>query len=456
MLASAGNKGGLGLFNEAKKSVMADVIKEKLYSFGVIPQGLLEHEIFSRYEPKFEWLLTFFQEIKPLLPTLCLEAHEVWPLVALMGMEDALQELLAADPRKLDVKGRDALVFLAIGEHTEIFKRWVVKHHPDFVWQKHSRLMSDVALVYGKRARLDFLINTYDFQLWRPEFPHTGLSALYGVLRCGYNDLFWQVLEALKNTAVDLNAVSCLPVIAAEHKQWKLCNDLIRNEFPLTENDKAMLVFYAARDSKTRFLTLIRRYKEIDFRQFNINGNNVYTYACEGGNIDVVDHLLAEGWFNEVAPDFKISRATGFQVAVQYGQLALAQHLLSKFGDAVINQQDKQRRDVFDYVAMSGNWDYFQDLAKKYRHPGWVPCIRGQEVSFLSTERTSPLNGALRHGHVYFAQRYILQYGAKALEDKTTAEHDANQSGNPVMCSWLSAQTKVTDKEETKILSKLC
>jgi len=204
---------------DTQEPAKSAVTKEMLYGFGVIPAGLLDHEIFTRYRPQFDVLYALFQRIKPLLSTLRLDAQQVWPLVALMGMEEALDELLKANPNAVDNTGRDALVYLTIGGHQEILKKRLGPPGSHFDWRRYSRLIDDAVLVYGDQSMLNFLMQTYGFGLWRSEDPKTGLPALYGLVSCGFAAHFWGLVEVLgQSGVVDLHEVKCLPVLAAKNK----------------------------------------------------------------------------------------------------------------------------------------------------------------------------------------------------------------------------------------------
>ncbi len=419
-----------------------DLLKKKLYSTGIIPLGLLEHEIFKAFEPNLAWLCEFFHQRKFVLSQIHLDDKLAWPLMALMGMDDAIEALFAKDPKGPegragqtgptceDRNGFSPLFYFAMGGHKEAFQRWVEKYYPDFSHEKYPNLLSAVLPICADENILTFLMETYGYTLCCPQSESSAWAALYAMTEYGHENFFYVIADVLAELEVDFDEAECVPLMAVKNKHWDLADTLMANGFELSEEQQAQLACYAARDDHQRFLTLLEQLPHIDFSQFNFEGNNVYTLACEGGNLETVQYIVQKRWFSESKPDFTVSRATGTLIAAQYGHMKLLEYFFKECG-ADVNQRDANNRDLMDYAAMHGDWFKFQYLVKAYRPSDWVPAPPNNK------DEKSPLNYAISAGLIYFVQQFILMYGIDYLDNQPRLLIEKEVESNPVMDSLL-------------------
>ena len=258
-------------------------IKSKVYSFGVVPYGLLGAEIFKRYKPNFQALCDFFVRAKRILPTINFDNHLEWPLAALMNMNEALEELLEDDPMATDDRGLRAIDYIVMSGDVEFLKRWVGKHVPDFSWEEEGVELLVFAMNCGNDEMVKFLMPYgKSFFSMLPESPESDESGLHEVIICGFEVLFWELVDG----GADLHRGASFPLTAAKYRRWGIYDKLIARGIELSEEDRAKVVCYAARDDHQRFRRLLETCEDVDFSDFCFEDGTVYSLACEEGQIE--------------------------------------------------------------------------------------------------------------------------------------------------------------------------
>jgi len=155
--------------------------------------------------------------------------------------------------------------------------------------------------------------------------------------------------------------------------------------------------------------------------------------ACESGNIEIVDFILTQDWFNKIDPHFP---ATGAQIAAEFGHIELIQYFFSKFGDQVF-QRYESGKDIWCCAAKHGDWNKFLLLVNTYHQ--FFPATYGPD-------KDSPLGFALSEGRLYFAQQFVLKYGPENLGDN---EYSAAMcSINSAAGDWLKVKWTNTKMQQ--------
>lgn len=420
--------------------VRDDLVKKSdAYSYGVIPFGLLEASIFKSYKPNLAWLCDFFQSRPGLVSTLHLDYQLEWPLVALLGMEEALEDLLEHNPQEKDANGLDALDYLAMGGHAKLFQRWIQKHYPVLTWQDRLDLLR-LAIEWGHEELIQLLREQYHYPLhWQEEgVPH---SAFIWVLSSCDKSLLEKLYEEFPEIDENPYQYGCLPVLAARVKQWEYCDGLIELEYELSESEKRQLVCYAARDDHQRFVTLLAACEGVNGLNLKCKDGSAYALACKGGQIQTVDYLLdnnlASSRGSAAEPDDP--SCGGMFFASGAGQVATVRHLREKFGHDR-NWWVKSYQKMLVEAAGHGNWGKYLVLLDM--------CL----VSVSATRHCLPetlrnaivwdFHSAVRDGHLYFAQQFIRTFGdclrghagEVCLRDAETASDSA------IMRRWAKEQ----------------
>jgi hypothetical protein len=427
-----------------------DLLKKKIYSYGVVPANMMDADIFTRYRPAYKVVHDVFNRAPYVFGEIHLDYKVEWPLVALMGLEfDALQEVLGDDPTRTDESGFNVLCFLAAGNHVELFKRCIKAYFPDFSNEDIRPFIT--AIVAGSEDVVRFLVDEYDFVLLPPDLkadsPESETTELHGILRTGMKSLFWMLVES----GADLHDGLSFPVAAAKHKHWDVCDQLLARakefKIELSQEQKAALVCYAARDNHERFLKQLEECKDFDFSQFTIDDENVYTFACQGGQIKTVDFIVLKGWFAVAFPEDYRGKQ-GIHIAAQYGRKALIEHFLNTHDPHHHLRVcvDDDGKNIPDYAAMRGDWFNYRriiDMAV-FRH-----FLSNQRTPLISAiTQKSHLNEAVKNGHLYFAQKFTREFGLEYLRGSEALREDAIASENPVMLCWVSEQLESFLKTE--------
>ncbi len=416
-----------------------DLMKQKTYDTGVVPLGMMEADIFKRYAPNYYAIPAIFMRDPEVFLELILDPEAEWCVVALMGLEDALIELLPGDKMSLvkDTKGHGVLSYLAAGNHVEVLKKIIPVYFANF--NNDDLLPYMVAIVTGSEDVVRYFVNTFGFQFTIPgliqdiELDETGISELHSILISGMKNLFWELVEA----GADLNVGLSYPLLAATYNHWDVYDKLIARGLELTEEQRAIVTCYAAKYDHNRFLALLETCPNIDFTQFKISGNTVFDYACQGGQIATVDFLIEKAWF-----EVRFRRVKhGIHTAAEYGQFHLLDHFQKLTKGLIFVCRDENHKGVYYYVARHGNWrkycalinmnasSYIGNLGK------WIPEISDED-------KRSDLNEAVKHGHLYFAQQFIRRFGDEYLLGRDALMEDAQASENPVMIEWVDKETK--------------
>ncbi len=439
-----------------------DLLKAKVYSFGMVPLGLLDNAVFSRFQPNFHELIHFFRRRRDLRSIIRLDDELIWPLLALMPeMEEALKEAVADDPKQVDLVGCDVLDYLAVRGNEKLFRWWIENYYPGFTKEDKPDLLR-LAIMGKNKAIIRLLIDVYQYPLdWTEENLDEPFSPVRVICAYGDIDLFtehWNIITSEKGKtplAYDL----CPAIEAAKVGNWALCDALIakdfvnyRTEYPhlsaqqiatLSEYSaerKAELLCYAARDDHERFLRWLLLCTETDLRLFTIDLRRILSFACEGGNIQTVDHIIQQVWYIQDYMCFGIYQGIsfcGYHAAAKYVHLALIENFRKKYNVDVAPFKDGMSEgiSIAHFAAMSGDWEWYLILVNTYFPHDWLPYHDplGGPVT--------PLGWAVREGHLYFAQQYILKYGTDYLRGcETDLLNDAENSGNPVLKRWLQKQ----------------
>lgn len=397
--------------------VRDDLVKKSdAYNYGVVPLGLLEAPIFKLYKPNLRWLCDFFQSRPELISSLRLDYQLEWPLVALLGMEEALEHLLADNPQEKDANGLDALVYLAIGGHTKLFHRWIQKYYPEFSWTGRIDLLQ-AAIEWGHEELIQLLRKQYHYPLHWQE-GGVAKSAFLWVLSSCDQTLLEKLFEEFPELDEDFYQYGCLPVLAARAKQWQFSDALIEEHgYKLSEEEKLQLVCYAARDDHQRFLTLVaacmtlvEAHKGVNAWKIKCKDGGAYALACKGGQIETVDYLLDNNLASCRGSGAKPDDPScgGMLFASRAGQVATVRHLREKFGhDRNLWVESYQK--MLGEAAVHGNWGKYLVLLDM--------CL----VSVSATRHCLPETlrlampwdylSAVRSGHLYFAQQLIRTFG---------------------------------------------
>jgi len=183
------------------------LLKEKIYSKSIIADGLLDAEIFKTFPLDYRQLYAQISRINPKVFQLSsrLDYQYVWPLVAFLGMEEALVQLIGNDPLQKDTNGYNALTWLALGRHKKVLINWIKRCYGDeFTCDKEPELLK-MAIFGGSHELASYLNETLKYQFdWiaspkESEEKESEDSALHDLLRCGLIELFWKLVDAAED-----------------------------------------------------------------------------------------------------------------------------------------------------------------------------------------------------------------------------------------------------------------
>ncbi|MDQ2993777.1 MAG: hypothetical protein M3R00_02370 [Pseudomonadota bacterium] len=481
------------------------VVKSDVYKFGVIPDGLLSATIFEKYLLDNKWLHDFFKAGKHINHKLYLDNKLVWPLVALLGMEDedeeneegfgVLEELVKDDPLQKDATGRRVIDYLAIGNHLEFMHFWIQKYYRKFSQEDAPELL-DIALESGNEELARILIEGYKFSLWSTGVPSATDPILDRIVKSGIQYFVDKAVEDLEKAGLGADAYFFSPILAASAKRWRLFDYLLiryeykdapanveletwinnepdaetkaalinmlesrqNNEF--SDEEKAELVCYAARDDKDRFFQLIDKCKDFNFSEFEIDDLNLYHFACMGGDTKVVDYINEH---NLVPTSNRQGSADGCLIAAAYGNKELIHHLfkirwledcdtatpdicLEEWLRAVALAHVKhQKMGMLNFAAGHGDWHKFLLLVKSYFIDPDSPQYL---LSLLS--KNFPIKDAVENGHLYFVQKFVQKYGDADFKDSRGEAllALAKDSDNPFMLRWVTEQVELVKRQE--------
>ncbi|MDQ3140610.1 MAG: ankyrin repeat domain-containing protein, partial [Bacteroidota bacterium] len=412
-----------------------DLLKQKIYDLGIFPMGILDTAFFRRH--KIDYML-LYQILKradahvgfPIFHfpyTIPHGFNQEWRIAALLGMKSALDELITTQkitPDVEDLDGHDIIDYLIVRDDPEILSWFTDKHNPYFNTAVNSRIL--IGIMAGSERTLRWLLEnkhhefSYDFP---SESPAQDDSVLHMLLLGGCKNLFWEQVEA----GADLTQGASFPVFAARYKHWDICDKLIERGVKLTENDKARLVCYAARDDHQRFVRLFEANPNIDFSVPIIGGGDtVFDAAAAGGQIETIEYLRARGLFTD-----RKAAVGGVRLGAKFGQLEVIRHLHKKHS----NLTHDDTFIFFDYAAGHGDWKKFLIIWDEYGTNSNRPPIR-------ISDNYSVFNVAVESGHVYFAQQFILKYGTTYFEGAEALIEAAEKSENCFMQSWIYNQLR--------------
>ncbi len=411
-------------------------LKEKIYSLGIVPDGLLDLAIFKRHEPNYRLLWEVLTRVYPVLLPLrsMLDIKYPWQLLAIMGMEDALIELIGDDPHQRDDNGHTVLDYLAMSGCKDVLAHWIDRCYDEFeVVLLNACLRLKTIMRFCTEDVLRFLVENYPgYELsWHAAQDDDNFSSLDMLLICGHKGLFWEQVEVNKS---HINQFEHLPVVAARYKHWDVCDELVRRFFTLTEEQKAVLVLYAARDDHERFLRLVSEFENFDLQEFYLHEKNIFEFAIEGGHLETVIHVA------EIMKIQKSRLCTGEQLAAKYGQIALVEHFLKVKDYGRLGRS----KDPVDNAAMHGNWSKYQHLLSIYvlkKH--YITPLLQWVIEGNGTDQ-SHLHYAIAQGHIYFAQKFIQKYGDQILlgESGEGLIAAAESNGCPTLIKWVKEQVE--------------
>ncbi len=400
--------------------------KSIVYSFSVIPEGALEHSIFSKYPPDYVALIKFLRIRARHQKFIAAEFsffdyEDVWPLVAIMGNETALRELLGENPKRHDFNGKCVIDYLAFCGHKTALINWIKDFYPDFDPKQAPSLHYYAAL--GGSEEVVFMLKEdygYDINDSGGQRGWNGpVTLLHPALWGKHSTLIRQLIDAGIDLHKSASFEDGLALSAAEMGLWDWHQEFLVKE---TSAESAnfnnnLYHFYEAatcsnrQDKLEEFRTKRADLDTGDYYHesagtFKGKGEYLGHAAIRSGQIELLDRGVKEGWINingvfltRYKPVKDEDKHPALFVAAIHGQLKMFDHLVEKYGldpHALFNGNT-----VLHWMIGMTTWNNFEYIAQKHF----------RDYDFYSPQDIGPpLVDAIQCGRLYNAQQYIKKY----------------------------------------------
>lgn len=427
--------------------------KNIIYSFSVLPEGALEHPIFSKYPPNYPALIKFLRLRASNLgfigrEFLFFDYEDVWPIVAIMGNGAALRELIGNDPKRTDANNKCALDYLAMGGHKAELERWINDFYPDF-GPEDSPSLHFYAALGGSEEIVFMLVDEYNYSIndsggkrgwgnWVDDKVTLLHPALWG-RHCA-------LLRRLIDAGGDLNKSppwqDSLALHAGEMGLWDFYEEFKAKGVDLAFNNNSYLFVEAASASgnQDKMMEFICTRVNIDTGELYhlpdapIPGEHICHAAIRSGQKAIVDLCVEKGWV-DIKGVFSSQRRQVKQenkypalfVAASYGQIEMFDYLVEKYGlDPKVLYKGSDT--VLEPLVGNTTWSNFCYIAQKYFH------------NQVHTSENVPIFDSIQWGKLYNTQQYIKHYCSENdIKDggHELIEFATERSKNPYLIKWL-------------------
>ncbi len=434
--------------------------KSIVYSFSVIPEGALEHSIFNKYAPNYFALIKFLRIRARHQKFIVAEFpffdyEDVWPLLAIMGNEAALRELIGKDPKRRDINGKCALDYLAFCGHKTVLINWINDFYPGFS-PKDAPSLHFYAALGGSEEPVFMLVEQFGYDIndsgrqkgWST-VPQDYVTLLHAALWGKHTALLRRLVIAGGDIHKSEDIHDHLALQAAEMSLWEFHEEFFALETKVESanfNNKLRLYYEAAvcsnkRDKLEEFKTKRADTNTGDYYHepagtFKRTGEYLGHAAIRSGQIELLDWSVDQGWVNIHGVFASIRRCVAEEdkhpalfVAAIHGQLKMFDHLVEKYGlDPLVILKGET---VLNWMIATTTWSNFEYIAQKYFH----------DIDLLTPDEAvrPPLADAIQSGALYNAQQYIKKYfgDENFLEYANPLIALAEECNQPLNAKWL-------------------
>lgn len=402
--------------------------------------------------------------------TIRVDPYCAWKIAAICGLKNLVRSLLGPKVSTMtDPYGRGVLFYYALGGHLELIKEFIQENphcldNPQTLGNlaRAAAIGGHIPVLLYLRDQHGFLLNHVFPALSDNDLPETLLTAAVSG-----GDVDTVKFLQREEHGIDRNVGMNLALIASDHGQWHLYDDLAKENDPL-QNENETLILQDELAHSDEFLNKsiavivaqdAARYGQFDrvlslLMTYNIPPEKIVMDILNGGNPKLFWYALDKKWFS--LEDRFENGATVQHILARQGHLELLKAVLRDERALKANHPQDQESDkpkaayvlddnnqsLLHYAAAGGQWKVYSYLrSTSYKNK------ENPQDAFGSTVAHCAAGG----GAVWFLKKlYESESGPEivSLKDNNdgTVLHDAANSGKAEILRMIIDDFKIDPK----------